>query len=88
MALAGSLCSEVVEARVHEGLHFRCSGQTVCFGDSPQVCCRSLTAPPVSDTHQTGQTALLLGVADHKSSRSLTDVKEGHSAINRWKQHL
>jgi len=38
-ALASSLCSEVVEARVHEGLHFRSSGQTISFGDSPQVCC-------------------------------------------------
>ena len=37
-ALAGSLCSEIVEARVHEGLHFRYGGQTVSFGDSPQVC--------------------------------------------------
>ncbi len=34
---ADSLYYEVVEARVREGLHFRRGGQTVSFGDSPQV---------------------------------------------------
>ena len=48
-ALPGSLCSEVVEARVHEGLHFRTGGQTIRFGDSPQVgFTPSLATPPVA----------------------------------------
>ena len=34
---AGSLYYEIVEARLKEGLHFRGGGQTVRFGDSPQV---------------------------------------------------
>lgn len=33
----GSLYYEVVEARLKEGLHFRGGGQTLRFGDSPQV---------------------------------------------------
>ena len=38
-APGGTLCGEVVEARVHEGLHFCSGAQTISFGDSPQVCC-------------------------------------------------
>ena len=57
-AVAESLCSEVVEARVHEGLHFRCGGQTVSFGDSPQVCRPSQTVPPCL-AHVMGQRASL-----------------------------
>lgn len=34
---ADSLYHEVVDARLGEGLHFRRGGQTVRFGDSPQV---------------------------------------------------
>lgn len=33
----GSLYYEIVEARLKEGLHFRGGGQTLRFGDSPQV---------------------------------------------------
>ena len=40
---ADSLYFEVVEARLRQGLHFRRGGQTVRFGDSPQV--RGLSLP-------------------------------------------
>ena len=73
---------------MHEGLHFRCGGQTVCFGDSPQVCCHSLTATPVSNTTQTGQSAFLSGAMACMSSISPTNARKGHPAISRCEHHL
>ncbi len=43
-APSGSLCGEVVEARVHEGLRFCSGAQAISFGDSPQVHCHLIEA--------------------------------------------
>ncbi|CAK0785960.1 hypothetical protein CVIRNUC_009173 [Coccomyxa viridis] len=44
-APSGSLCGEVVEARVHEGLRFCSGAQAISFGDSPQDVWSELGAP-------------------------------------------
>jgi hypothetical protein len=73
---SGSLYYEVVEARIRKGLHFRGGGQTLCFGDSPQVH-SSYVAGACTDA---GAMCYLVSFAGHIFSK---DVKSNSAIMHR-----